>query len=147
MPKLCCIAIIGKQNNPLYIKNFIPEYYDDIKFHYLAHTSCDLFNDKALANNKGQGQYFGLLHIVEEFVVYGYITNSKIKFIAVLELTDDVIKDVEMKMLFKQIHAAYIILVCNPFYSFQNDISNQNGQLIVTKQFTNLIEQIGQTMN
>ncbi|KAJ9084026.1 hypothetical protein DSO57_1028408 [Entomophthora muscae] len=147
MPKIYCIAIIGKQNNPLYIKNFEPGLYDDLKFHYIAHTSCDLFYERA-ANGKSQGQYHGLLHVVEDFVVYGYMTNTSVKFIVVLKLNDEIIKDMDMKMIFRNIHSAYVMYVCNPFHnaslrSQDNQAVSISGPEIKSRFFESFINKIG----
>ncbi|KAJ3292866.1 Trafficking protein particle complex subunit 2-like protein [Rhizoclosmatium sp. JEL0117] len=63
--------------------------------------------------------YLGLLYCLEDLAVYGFITNTKIKFIIVISMTDSSIKDIEMKNLFRRIHNQYIILVNNPFYDIE----------------------------
>ncbi|KAF8980996.1 hypothetical protein BGZ46_003370, partial [Entomortierella lignicola] len=91
---ISCIAIIGKQNNPLYIKNFNPSH-ADLKYHYIAHTSCDVMEERAAM--KAQDMYLGALFSMEDLSVYGYMTNTKIKFITVLTVPDVIIKDLDMK--------------------------------------------------
>ncbi|KAI9090441.1 Sedlin [Phlyctochytrium arcticum] len=110
-----CVAVIGKTNNPLYIKNFSSTH-QDLKYHYIAHTSIDIIEERISTNAKHTDQYLGLLFAMEDLAVFGYITNTRIKFIVVIGLADVVIKDQEMKNLFRKIHAAYMNLVSNPFY-------------------------------
>ncbi|KAK3815057.1 MAG: trafficking protein particle complex 2 [Benniella sp.] len=131
---ICCIAIIGKQNNPLYIKNFNSSQ-PDLKYHYIAHTSCDVIEERAV--NKTQEMYLGTLFSMEDLAVYGYMTNTKIKFITVLNMPDVTIKDLDMKNVFRRIHAAYVSHACNPFY----DIDSQ--KMIKSKKFEEEIEAIG----
>ncbi|TPX58984.1 hypothetical protein PhCBS80983_g02767 [Powellomyces hirtus] len=110
-----CIAVIGKMNNPLYIKN-CSSTYQDLKCHYIAHTSIDLVEER-ISTTKHTDQYLGLLYAMEELAVFGYITNTRVKFIIVTSLQDVAIKDQEMKNLFRKIHNSYVSLVSNPFYN------------------------------
>ncbi|KAI8590465.1 Sedlin [Geranomyces variabilis] len=150
-----CIAVIGKTNNPLYIKNCSRNaVYPDLKCHYIAHTAIDLVEEKSnhtqnlrvallasrilpdvalpshalVSTTKHADQYLGLLYALEELAVFGYITNTRVKFIVVTSLTDAAIKDQEMKALFRKIHNAYVALVSNPFWDpdAQRAISSPN---------------------
>jgi len=49
------------------------------------------------AVNKTQEMYLGTLFSMEDLAVYGYMTNTKIKFITVLNMPDVTIKDLDMK--------------------------------------------------
>ncbi|GES85075.1 trafficking protein particle complex subunit 2-like protein [Rhizophagus clarus] len=114
--KIQSIAIIGKQNNPLYIKNFSASH-PDLKYHYIAHTSCDVIEERVgTAGPEAADTYLGLLYAMEDLDVYGYMTNTRVKFVVVLSVTN-AIRNTEMKNLFKRIHNAYINQVCNPFYN------------------------------
>ncbi|RUS18797.1 trafficking protein particle complex subunit 2-like protein [Endogone sp. FLAS-F59071] len=62
-----CIAIIGKQNNPLYIKNFSATH-PDLKYHYIAHTSIDVIEERVI-NIKTPDVYLGLLYAMEDLAV------------------------------------------------------------------------------
>ncbi|QSL66020.1 hypothetical protein MERGE_003157 [Pneumocystis wakefieldiae] len=53
--------------------------------------------------------YLGRLHIQETAAVYGFVTNTQIKFIVVLDMSEMIITDADMKLLFKSIHSAYIV--------------------------------------
>ncbi|CAG8456168.1 283_t:CDS:2 [Diversispora eburnea] len=97
--KIQCIAIIGKMNNPLYIKNFT-DTHPDLKYHYIAHTSIDVIEERIL---------------------------------------DAVIKNTDMKNIFRKIHTAYINQVCNPFYNLDGKKS------IVSKKFIAAIDSIGKS--
>ena len=143
---IVCVAIIGKDNDPLYIRTWL-DHVDipaplpgqiaadpSLKFHYHVHTSIDVVEEKGLTpphppypstlpslsyalpypllsslifscwlspsllsviNHKRAGGgggapidlYLGQLFAVEDYKVFGYITNSKIKFIVVIQDT------------------------------------------------------------
>ena len=112
---IACIAIVGKQNNPLYPRNFTSNH-PDLKYHYIAHTACDSVDERANATQKSGDPYLGLLYTVEDLAIYGYMTNTRIKFIVVVSVAENIVKDTDMRSVFKKIHASYIALVSNPFY-------------------------------
>ncbi|RIB16515.1 Sedlin [Gigaspora rosea] len=122
--KIQCIAIIGKMNNPLYIKNFSTTH-PDLKYHYIAHTSIDVIEERVSTSPEASDTYLGLLYAMEDLAVYGYLTNTRVKFVVVLSVPDAVIKNSDMKS------------VCNPFYNLDGKKS------IVSKRFITAIDAIG----
>lgn len=42
---IVCAAVVGQQNNPLYIKILSPVD-DEVKFHYMVHASLDAVEEK-----------------------------------------------------------------------------------------------------
>ncbi|KAG5637777.1 hypothetical protein H0H81_003278 [Sphagnurus paluster] len=59
--------------------------------------------------------YLGLLYAMEDVAVYGYITPLKVKIVLALALSDTVVKDIEITMIFKALHMAYYSSISNPF--------------------------------
>lgn len=44
---IVCVAIVGQQNNPLYVQVFPPAEGDQLlKFHYVVHCSLDAIEEK-----------------------------------------------------------------------------------------------------
>ncbi|KAI8834594.1 hematopoietic stem/progenitor cells 176 [Chytriomyces cf. hyalinus JEL632] len=113
-----CIAVIGKNNNPLLVKSFSTRH-QELKFHYCCHTACDIVEERVAPGSKNLDLYLGLLYCIEDLAVYGFMTNTKIKFIVVISMSDAAIKDIEMKNLFRRLHNQYIVLVNNPFYDVE----------------------------
>jgi len=134
-----CVAIVGKANNPLYIKNFTSS--DDLKYHYVVNTSLDVIEERVQSAPKSPDMYLGLLYSMEDLRVYGYITNTKIKIVMVLNAYDTTLKDNDIRMMFSQLHQAYIKLVCNPFFNPESNSTisskkfEQNVLDIVQKNF------------
>ena len=54
--------------------------------------------------------------------MYGYLSNSRIKLIAVSD--DEEVKDGEMKALFRRLHALYVDTVSNPFHTVRTGCSH-----------------------
>lgn len=124
---IVCAAVIGQQNNPLYLETFQQTGAGSegaLRFHYIVHCSLDAVEEKLLQPQKTPGEpsdaYLGLLYPTDDFKVYGYVSNTKMKFILVLD--DMAPKDEEMRLIFKRFHAAFIDAVSNPFYTLNTPI-------------------------
>ncbi|CAM8990926.1 unnamed protein product [Rhodiola kirilowii] len=114
---IVCVAVVGHQNNPLYIQSFT-EADDALKLHHIVHCSLDVV-DERVNNPKKAGPtlnetFLGLLYPTENYKVYGYLTNTKVKFILVT--TDLDVKDGDMRNFFRQFHSVYVDAVSNPFH-------------------------------
>ena len=84
------IAVIGKNNNPLYISCL-----DNLKYHFVAHTAIDVMEERTA--QKQHDMYLGLLMTLEDLAVFGYMTSSKIKFVLMISVQDVSIKDQDVK--------------------------------------------------
>ncbi|KAK9832604.1 hypothetical protein WJX81_002897 [Elliptochloris bilobata] len=126
---IVCAAVIGQANNPLYLETFQQGSSDDaLRFHYIVHCSLDAVEEKLALPRKSPGEpsdaYLGLLYPTEDYKVFGYVTNTRVKFILVVD--EPVPKDEEMRMIFKRFHAAYVDAVCNPFYSVNTPLTSSS---------------------
>jgi len=74
---------------------------------------------------------------MEDLAVYGFLTNTRVKIILVIAVTDNVIKDADVKAIFTKVHSAYVAHVCNPFH-------NLDQNFVASKRFSNAVDQIGQ---
>ncbi|XP_054627751.1 trafficking protein particle complex subunit 2-like protein isoform X1 [Dunckerocampus dactyliophorus] len=94
-----CIAVIAKENYPLYIRSVSTQ--NELKFHYTVHTSLDVVEEKISAVGKSLGDqrelYLGLLYPTEDYKVYGYVTNSKVKFVIVVDSSNTSLRDNEIR--------------------------------------------------
>jgi len=144
MMKIVCVAVVGKANNPLYIKTFDPTV-EGLKFHYIVHTSLDIVEEKVLPANGGKKStdlYLGMLCPTEDYKVYGYITTTKNKLVVVVDDLD--VKEHEIKLFFKSFHAIFADAICNPFYTPDEPITskkfdNQVISLVRTKSPESLV--------
>ena len=64
--------------------------------------------------------YLGLLYPIEEYRVYGFLSNCRVKLIVVLD--EEEVKDGEMKALFRRLHALYVDTVSNPFHTPDSEL-------------------------
>ncbi|XP_023717624.1 trafficking protein particle complex subunit 2-like protein isoform X2 [Cryptotermes secundus] len=105
-------------NSPKYISCLHPE--QELQFQLKVHTSLDVVEEKLSSVGKTSGDvrelYLGLLYSTEEHKIFGYVTNTKIKFIIVVESSNTLLRDNEVRMMFRKLHSLYTDVVCNPFY-------------------------------
>ncbi|PSN51075.1 Trafficking protein particle complex subunit 2-like protein [Blattella germanica] len=123
-----CVAVIGKENSPKYISCLNPDL--ELQFHYKVHTSLDVVEEKLSSGGKTSGDmrelYLGLLYSTEDHKIFGYVTNTKIKFIIVVESSNTLLRDNEVRTMFRKLHSIYTDVVCNPFYIPGDPITSKN---------------------
>uniref|UniRef100_A0A7S4JNM3 Trafficking protein particle complex subunit 2-like protein n=1 Tax=Paramoeba aestuarina TaxID=180227 RepID=A0A7S4JNM3_9EUKA len=119
------VAVIGLENNPLYIRNFNTTA-DELKFHYLIHASLDLVEDRMMATND---TYLGMLYPNEDFKVFGYATATNIKFIVVVDAET---LEQTIKAFFEKFRTVYCNTVCNPFYTPGDVLTSRGFELEVS---------------
>lgn len=113
-------AVIGPANQPLYLATFVGED-DSARLSSMIHCSLDAVEEKVAAGLRGGAPgdapdtYLGLLSSEEEVRLYGYITNTRAKL--VIAVDDPVVKDDEMRAIFRRMHTAFVDAVSNPFYT------------------------------
>nr|XP_036849679.1 trafficking protein particle complex subunit 2-like protein isoform X1 [Manis javanica] len=73
-----CVAVIAKENYPLYIRSVPTE--NELKFHYMVHTSLDVVDEKISAMGKAlvdqRELYLGLLYPTEDYKVPDFAVNT-----------------------------------------------------------------------
>ncbi|KAJ2687346.1 hypothetical protein IWW39_002988 [Coemansia spiralis] len=134
--KLRCIAILNRQDIPVYMRSFddAPSEESTVKYQYLAHTSVDVIEER-MANAKSSSDlYLGLLQTVGELAIYGYVLNTGARILLVISVPESVVRSAAIREIFQQIHAGYIALICNPF--------NEGGKLVSSK-FDLIINELG----
>ncbi|PWA18949.1 hypothetical protein CCH79_00005029 [Gambusia affinis] len=144
-----CIAVIAKENYPLYIRS-VPSQ-NELKFHYTVHTSLDVVEEKVSAVGKSLADqrelYLGLLYPTEDYKVlrrnnkcvsltgrnrYGYVTNSKVKFVIVVDSSNTSLRDNEIRSMFRKLHNSFTDVMCNPFYNPGDPIQSNQHLLVLT---------------
>ncbi|EPQ05402.1 Trafficking protein particle complex subunit 2-like protein [Myotis brandtii] len=123
-----------EENYPLYIRSVPTE--NELKFHYMVHTSLDVVDEKISAMGKAlvdqRELYLGLLYPTEDYKVYGYVTNSKVKFVMVVDSSNTALRDNEIRSMFRKLHNSYTDVMCNPFYNPGDRIQSRAFDSMVT---------------
>ena len=146
-----CVAVLDRHSTPLALATSDPE--KELDFHYIVHTSIDVINEKtavnpspspaspspsstkldASSNLSGNRElYLGVLYSTEQYKVFGYVTNTKIKFILIVQST--LLRDNEIRQMFRKLHIGYASLLSNPFYV--------PGTPIQSKKFSKVVESL-----
>jgi len=76
------------------VKSFSGKQDDELRYHYVAHTSLDIIEERVTANPKATDCFLGMLYVLEDVCVYGYLTPTRVKIIAVLDQTDEFLKPI-----------------------------------------------------
>ena len=117
-------CVIWKQNEPLYFSAY-GEYGDKgLYFQSLVFCSLDIVDECVALKKNQQDMYLGFLCPVDEFQIFGYMTNTNVKFIAVI---DDRKRPVEQewRQFFTKCHTAYVEYLRNPFNVIPPDVKNK----------------------
>ncbi|KAL4789021.1 Sedlin [Aspergillus venezuelensis] len=130
-PKIACVGVIGKADNPLHMSLFPPYLSSTVEFSFLLNSSLDIFEIRQ--KQTAIDQDLGLLHAIDERLAsYGWLTTTGVKFIIVLDLAGDQtlssvrdarggarsgFRESDLKPAFRALQTAYIQLLQNPFYS------------------------------
>ncbi|KAG5884629.1 hypothetical protein JTB14_023823 [Gonioctena quinquepunctata] len=131
-----CVAIIGKDNSPKFFTCLNPD--EELGFQYKVLSSLDVVEEKLNSGAKSGSDlrelYLGMLYSLETHKMYGYVTNTKIKIIIVVDSTNMSLRDNEIRSMFRKIHSEFADIVCNPFYI--------PGEPICSKSFASSIKNI-----
>lgn len=143
---------------------FPPHEKELIEFSFLLNSCLDIFEIRR--NKKTTEQDLGLLQAVDErLATYGWLTNTGIKFIMVIDMAgrsrapddDDRkraapilgLRDSDLKPAFRALQTAYIQLLQNPFYSPDDQtpmaLANTQGRSaeITNAKFVKDVQRIG----
>ncbi|KAF9483930.1 trafficking protein particle complex 2 [Pholiota conissans] len=129
--KLNVVAFISPQNHPILIRTLSKQDDQTIKYHYIAHTSLDVIEERVAAAGKAGDCYLGLLFSMEDVAVYGYITPLKVKIVIALPLSDMVVRDADIITIFKALHMAYYSSISNPFLKLNQSSDGSSDSLAV----------------
>jgi len=99
---IAAVAVIGRNNNPLYLKTHGSDGSQKQFFHFVVHASLDVIEEKVKRRAKTDKaeKYLGLLYPTEDYKIYGYHTNTQVKMILVVT-ESAAIKDVDVKLFLK----------------------------------------------
>ncbi|KAL0228219.1 hypothetical protein RCL1_004362 [Eukaryota sp. TZLM3-RCL] len=122
-PKVKCVSIISRTNVPLFIS--VPPTEDNIIFHFLTHTAIDFISERLVTDkNSLKGACFlDLLFPAEIHRVYGYVTPTGTKLVAIID-DSDVTKSA-MEKFFHSVHGILMKVMLNPFFDDSQLISSQ----------------------
>ena len=145
--RIACVGLVGMGNEPLSLRVYrdgvaldaldatIERGQDSsplLRFHYLIYCSLDIVDER----HKQPGQtgvpitnkismYLGYLCPIEEFHLYGYVTNTHIKIIvAVEEQVGTGTAQPELQTFCKQAHSLYANQLLNSFARLGEPISS-----------------------
>lgn len=135
--RIACVAIISRQNGPLYLKVFNdvagalprrPEERVEMQMQEVIYNSLDVVEERIISlkstpmrDNDG---FLGCLAVVGPLSLYGFVTNTDHKFIVALKTAGSDYRDTSVKLLFRKLHMAVVSVLMNPFTSLDEPIKS-----------------------
>ena len=117
--KIACVAIIGPDNNPIFVRRYTSEKQEQ-EIDTLLFCSLDYFDQKS----KTQAGFIGNLQTSDRFQIWGYRTNLSYK-IVILSFHNSNVKDDEMKNLCEKIKKLLFGVFMDPVYQPFSPIKSQ----------------------
>ncbi|KAI1001912.1 hypothetical protein K3495_g6291 [Podosphaera aphanis] len=171
IPSIACLAVIGKNNNPLHITTFpcATGVLSPLQTSFLLAATLDIFHARAAANHTTGGGLsgdYGLLHAVDErLAAYGYETNTAVRFVALVHMQgrhvqDEIdeprrppaearglgLREGELRAVFRAMQNAYVRLLQNPFFDPDEYVGGPGAasKRITSPRFVEEIRRIGE---
>jgi len=134
-----CVAVIGKDNGPMFFRTRQSSI-NELQYHFIVSSALDIIEERVQSSNKSilpgglsnpvasemtRELYLGVLTAQEDYKVYGYTTNTKIKFVIVIEETSTPLRENDIRMMFRKLHGAFCDLMSNPFYLPGSEIKSK----------------------
>ncbi len=124
---LLCYSIVSRDNSPLYFRCFDSSRSSPSQLTLILHSSLDLIEERISAASQAKSSvelFVGQLFAVEKYRVFGYLTNSKLKFLAAVAIESgsaagaplSALND-SIRSLFREVHGQVIGQLQNPFSS------------------------------
>lgn len=134
-----CVAVLDRNSTPLKLVTNDPS--KELSFHYVVHTSLDVVDEKLNNSLSSSGNtkpetprelYLGVLYSTEQNKVYGYVTNTKIKFVIIVDSSStNQLRDNEIRQMFRRLHVGYTNMLSNPFYVPGTPIESKKFDIVV----------------
>jgi len=118
MARTAAVALVDAQNAPLFLKRF--DAGEDLDLLFTVHSALDSFEETMLPGRKAaRKSYLGLLNLIDGQAVYGFLSNTLVKTIVVLDVAASgfaVPSDTVMEDLLKRLYNCYVATISNPFF-------------------------------
>ncbi|PYH74030.1 uncharacterized protein BO88DRAFT_330465 [Aspergillus vadensis CBS 113365] len=160
LPKIACIGVIGKADNPLHVSLFPPYVDSTIEFSFILNSCLDIFEIRRKQTSIDQD--LGLLQAVDErLAAYGWLSTTGVKFLVIVDLigqptsdedpkgsTKSGLREFDLKTVFRTLQTAYVQLLQNPFYRPDEHLATAKAvpscsSQITDQRFINEVNRIG----
>ena len=132
---LVFVAVISKDNKPIILQEFRSN--TDITMHFVVYSSLDIIERK-IGEIRESGDmtknflgYLGPALLGEgDYALYGWLSYTGVKFVAVLREYYETRNDEKIKQLMQELENLYISTISNPFHDTKDFTSSKFvGQL------------------
>lgn len=127
---LVFVAVISKDNKPIILHDFRTN--TDITMHFVVYSSLDIIERKIVEirdSNEMSKNYLGYLGPAllgeGDYALYGWLSFTGVKFVAVLKENYEQRNDEKIKSLMQGLEALYVRTTSNPFHDTQDFSSSK----------------------
>lgn len=132
---LVFVAVISKDNKPIILQEFRNN--SDITMHFVVYSSLDIIERKIVEIREGGEMnknflgYLGPALLGEgDYALYGWLSFTGVKFVAVLKECYEQRNDEKIKNLMQELENLYKKTISNPFHDPKDFVSSRFiGQL------------------
>ncbi|KAI6176891.1 Trafficking protein particle complex subunit 2-like protein [Aphelenchoides bicaudatus] len=135
---LLAVVLFSKENALAYFSTTDKRECDEFQLQTMAYSSMDVIDarENSTQNRSQQELFYGYLLSNNDYKSYGYVTNTRVKFILIFDALDSTVRDQDIRSYFKQLHLAYCNEVSNPFFYTGNGISTKRFNRFIGSLFT-----------
>lgn len=133
------VALIGKQNEPLYFYCKDVETSENLHLQMIAYSALDVVEEKrkkALQAGPNMEMYFGLLFPIEDYRVYGMYSNNHSKLVVICDSSGPEYPN--MREVIISLSVAFVAAMQNPFQEIGKPLKSKRLEsaisTIVTRQ-------------
>ncbi|KAI1721461.1 putative cytosolic Fe-S cluster assembly factor oxy-4 [Ditylenchus destructor] len=122
------VAFFDREDSLIYLRIKEKELHREHDLQSFMFCSFDIVGEKAkLSLSKSAQEHFlGSLLLNNSLRSYGYLTNTNVKILIVVDAGNTLLKDHDIRAIFKRLHLNYCKAVANPFYLPGSSL-NSNG--------------------
>mmetsp|Transcript_34734 Transcript_34734/g.49307 ORF Transcript_34734/g.49307 Transcript_34734/m.49307 type:complete len:182 (+) Transcript_34734:118-663(+) len=101
-----------------------------LRSEFMMHASLDRLDEiigdqpRWKSRTSADTKWIGLLSPVEESFIYGYVTSTNIKILAMVAGSAEQGREVHLKTLFAKVHNLFVAYTLNPFSQLQQKIDS-----------------------
>jgi hypothetical protein len=141
---LVFVAVISKDNKPIILQEFRSN--TDITMHFVVYSSLDIIERKIVEirdQNEMTKNYLGYLGPAllgeGDYALYGWLSFTGVKFVAVLKENYEQRNDEKIKMLMQKLEDLYVKTISNPFHD-QKDFASTSFTEKLQKKAKNILK-------
>ncbi|CAD6188048.1 unnamed protein product [Caenorhabditis auriculariae] len=122
MAGIIAIYIYGRENSRLFHAVNPEELGNVCDIEMFVFCSLDIVDEKVVKSNE---MYLGQLFTDQRYKSFGFVTNTGVKIVLVVDFLNSTLKDQDVRSIFKRFHVFYCKTISNPFYTIGSPLHSR----------------------